>query len=100
MQIDKLRGKELDKFFEAILQLENIEECYQFFDDVATINEIKSFAQRLHVADLLYDGKKYTEIEQETNASTATISRVRRCLDFGSGGYRLVLDKMKKESKE
>jgi len=100
LQIDKLRGKELDKFFEAILQLENIEECYQFFDDVATINEIKSFAQRLHVADLLYDGKKYTEIEQETNASTATISRVRRCLDFGSGGYRLVLDKMKKESKE
>lgn len=95
MQIDKLRGEELDKFFEAILQLETKEECYQFFDDIATMNEIKSFAQRLHVANLLYDGKKYTEIEEETKASTATISRVRRCLDFGSGGYRLVLDRMK-----
>lgn len=96
MQIDKLKGKELDKFFEAILSLENKEECYQFFDDVATINEIKSFAQRFHVADLLNEGKKYTEIEAQTSASTATISRVRRCLDFGSGGYRLVLDRMRK----
>lgn len=96
MQIDKLRGEELDKFFDAVLQLETREECYQFFDDIATMNEIKSFAQRLHVANLLYDGKKYTEIEDATKASTATISRVRRCLDFGSGGYRLVLDRMKK----
>lgn len=96
MQIDNLRGEELDKFFEAILSLENKEECYQFFDDVATINEIKSFAQRFHVANLLNDGKKYTEIEEMTSASTATISRVRRCLDFGSGGYKLVLERMKK----
>lgn len=97
MQIDNLRGEELDKFFEAILSLENKEECYQFFDDVATINEIKSFAQRFHVANLLNDGKKYTEIEGMTSASTATISRVRRCLDFGSGGYKLVLERMKKD---
>src|SRR5699024_2637338 len=96
LQIDNLRGEELDKFFEAILSLENKEECYQFFDDVATINEIKSFAQRFHVANLLNDGKKYTEIEEMTSASTATISRVRRCLDFGSGGYKLVLERMKK----
>ncbi|HLR65012.1 MAG TPA: YerC/YecD family TrpR-related protein [Pseudogracilibacillus sp.] len=97
MQIDKLRGEALEQFFEAILQLENKEECYQFFDDVATMNEIRSFAQRFEVANLLYEGKKYTEIEKKTKASTATISRVSRCLDFGSGGYRLVLDRMEKE---
>lgn len=94
MQINRIRDKELDQLFEAVLSLENKEECYQFFDDVATINEIKSFAQRFHVAHLLHEGKKYTEIEQETKASTATISRVRRCLDFGSGGYKLVLDRL------
>lgn len=97
LQIDKLRGEALDKFFEAILQLENKEECYKFFDDVATMNEIKSFAQRFEVAHLLHEGKKYTEIEEKTKASTATISRVSRCLDFGSGGYRLVLERMDQE---
>lgn len=94
MQIDKLRGKQLDQFFDAILQLENREECYRFFDDVATMNEIQSLTQRLHVAKMLHEGSTYSEIEKETTASTATISRVRRCLDYGSEGYATVLSRM------
>ena len=96
MQIDKLRGKQLDQLFDAILSLENREECYQFFDDLATMNEITSLAQRLQVAKLLTDGSTYNVIEKETNASTATISRVRRCINYGSDGYKIVLDRMNK----
>lgn len=95
LQIDRLRGEELDNFFEAILSLKTKEECYQLFDDVATMNEVKSFAQRFQVAKMLHENKKYHEIEKKTRASTATISRVRRCLDFGSGGYGIVLDRIK-----
>src|SRR5699024_12190917 len=94
MQIDKLRGKQLDQFFDAILQLQTREECYRFFDDVATMNEINSLSQRLQVAKMLYEGKTYTIIEEETKASTATISRVRRCLDYGSEGYEVVLQRI------
>ena len=75
MQINKLRGKELDQLFQAILSLENIEECYQFFDDLCTVNEIQSLAQRLEVARMLREGNTYHKIETETGASTATISR-------------------------
>lgn len=95
MEIDKLRGEQLDRLFDAILTLETREECYKFFDDIATMNEIQSLAQRLQVAKMLYDGKTYNAIEQNTKASTATISRVRRCLNYGSGGYSLVLDRLK-----
>lgn len=94
VQINKLRGKQLDQLFEAILSLETVEECYQFFDDLATMNEISSLSQRLQVAKLLSEGHTYNHIEKETNASTATISRVRRCIDYGSGGYQIVLDRM------
>lgn len=97
VQIDKLRGEQLDQFFDAILALETREECYQFFDDVATMNEIQALAQRLQVAKMLKEGSTYNEIEKVTNVSTATISRVRRCLDYGSGGYNIVLDRMKKD---
>src|SRR5690625_1492735 len=96
VQIDKLRGEQLDQLFDAILSLETREECYKFFDDVATMNEIQSLSQRLQVAKMLHEGSTYNEIEDETNVSTATISRVRRCLDFGSGGYRTVLKRLKK----
>jgi TrpR-related protein YerC/YecD len=96
MQIDKLKGKELDQLFQAILSLETIEECYMFFDDICTINEIKSMAQRLEVARRLQAKRKYSEIEEETGASTATISRVKRCLEYGQGGYNLVLGRILK----
>ena len=87
--------KELDLFFKAILKLDNIEECYKFFEDVATINEVKALAQRLHVATLLKEKNTYSEIAEITGASAATISRVNRCLNYGSDGYNLVLEKLK-----
>lgn len=94
MQIDRLRGKQLDQLFDAILSLENREECYRLFDDLATMNEVQSLGQRLQVAKMLREGATYSAIEEDTNASTATISRVRRCIDYGSEGYELVLDRI------
>ena len=86
----KIKSKEMDLFFEAILKLENLEECY-------TINEVKSLAQRMHVAKLLNEKKTYTEIVEITGASTATISRVNRCLNYGSDGYSLLLERIRKD---
>lgn len=95
MQIDKLRGEQLDQMFDAMLSIKTREEFYRFFDDLATMNEIQSLAQRLQVAKMLDEGDTYSQIEKETKASTATISRVRRCLDYGSDGYKIVLERMK-----
>ena len=100
MQIDKLRGEQLDQLFDAMLSLKSREECYQFFDDLATMSEIQSFAQRLQVAKMLLEGSTYSSIETDTNASTATISRVRRCINFGSDGYKLVVDRLKEEKSQ
>ncbi|UOQ44083.1 YerC/YecD family TrpR-related protein [Halobacillus salinarum] len=97
MQIDKLRGKTLDQLFEAILSLENVEECYEFFDDLATMNEVQSLAQRLEVARMLREGFTYHKIETETGASTATISRVKRCLNYGNDAYTLALDRVEEK---
>lgn len=97
MQIDKLRGKELDQLFKAILSLKDLEECYEFFDDLCTINEIQSLAQRLEVARMLQNGFTYHKIETETGASTATISRVKRCLNYGNDGYKMTLDRVKEQ---
>ncbi|MEH7012505.1 YerC/YecD family TrpR-related protein [Neobacillus niacini] len=98
MQINKLRGKELDQLFQAVLSLKDLEECYRFFDDLCTINEIQSLAQRLDVARMLRDGNTYHKIETETGASTATISRVKRCLNFGNDTYEMVLERIKTEN--
>lgn len=100
MQINKLRGKELDQLFNAVLSLRDLEECYQFFDDLCTINEIQSLAQRLEVARMLREGFTYHKIETETGASTATISRVKRCLNYGNDGYKMTLERIKDESNE
>ena len=97
MQIDKLRGKALDQLFESVLSLKDMEECYRFFDDLCTMNEIQSLAQRLEVARMLREGKTYHKIESETGASTATISRVKRCLNFGNDAYAMVLDRVHAE---
>lgn len=94
MQLDKLRDNEMDRLFAAILSLQSMEECYQFFDDLCTIGEIQSLAQRLEVARMLRKGFTYHQIEAETGASTATISRVKRCLHYGSDGYALILDRL------
>lgn len=94
MQIDKLRSAQLDQLFDAFLKLETREECYVFFDDLATMGEIQSLSQRLQVAKMLTDGATYNTIEKETKASTATISRVRRCIDYGSDGYKMILNRL------
>ena len=82
--------------FEAVLQLENIEECYQFFEDVCTINELLSLSQRFEVAKMLTENKTYLEIAEQTGASTATISRVNRSLNYGNDGYQMVFSRMEK----
>lgn len=85
-----------DQLFEAILHLKSREECYEFFEDLCTINELRDMSQRLEVARMLQDGEKYDKIELITGASTATISRVKRCLKFGADGYIHVLNQMEK----
>ena len=84
-------------FFRAILSLETEEECAAFFEDVCTIKEIQDISQRLAVADMLNKGEKYQTIEEKTGASTATISRVNKCLNYGTGAYRTILERMKSE---
>lgn len=90
----KLKDPFADAFFQAVLQLKNLEECYRFFEDVCTIKEVQSISQRLAVASMLKEGKTYTEIEKITGASTATISRVNKCLQYGADGYQLILKRM------
>lgn len=90
----KLKSKELDELFEAILSLETAEECYDFFEDLCTRPELKALSQRYQVARLLLDKTVYSKIVEETGASTATISRVNRSLSFGNDGYRNVLGKL------
>ena len=82
-------------FFEAILALDSVQECAAFFEDVCTIKEIQDISQRYAVARMLDSGEKYQSIEEATGASTATISRVNKCLTYGSGGYRTALKKAK-----
>ena len=88
-----IESESLNQLFDAILALKDREECSKFFEDICTIKELQDLSQRLAVAKMLYGGEKYQTIEQATGASTATISRVNKCLVYGSGGYRLVLDK-------
>ena len=95
----RLRDPLTDALFEALLLLENKEECYRFFQDIATVAEIKSLAQRLEVAKLLEQNVTYTTIAQNTGASTATISRVKRCLYFGADGYQLILRRLSENDK-
>ncbi|MDK2820778.1 MAG: hypothetical protein PWP31_743 [Clostridia bacterium] len=92
---NKLRDPQVDELFRAVLALENIEECYCFFEDLCTTGEIKAMAQRLAVAKLLRQGVTYTAITEATGASTATISRVKRFLNHGSEGYNIVLSRLK-----
>ena len=91
----KIRTKEVDHLFDAILTLKNKEECYTFFEDVCTINELLSISQRLEVALMLRQGRTYLDISEDTGASTATISRVNRSLNYGNDGYDMALDRMK-----
>ena len=90
----KLKSESIDELFQAILSLENIEECYRFFEDLATVPGIKSLAQRLQVAKMLMQNETYTLISKTTGASTATISRVKNALFYGEDGYKLVIERL------
>lgn len=94
MLTDKLKEPAIDQLFQSILSLETLEECYHFFDDLCTVNELKSLAQRLEVARMLRLGYTYHQIETGTGASTATISRVKRCLNYGNDGYKMALERI------
>ena len=91
------KNSDLDFLFEAILTLKSVDECYLFFEDVCTIKELQAMAQRFRVAAQLSDNKNYNEIQLSTGASSATISRVNKCLLYGSGGYATALERMGKE---
>jgi TrpR-related protein YerC/YecD len=91
----KLESKDMDFLFEGVLSLQTKEECYRFFEDICTINEIKAFEQRLQVAKMLAEKRTYLDIASTTGASTATISRINRSLNYGSDGYKLILGRLK-----
>ena len=95
----KIKSKETDFLFEAILKLKNEEECYQFFEDLCTVNELKAMSQRLVVAKMLSEGRVYSDIVDATGASTATISRVKRSLEYGYDSYTMVFERIGEESK-
>ncbi|MBO0476696.1 transcriptional regulator [Vagococcus sp. DIV0080] len=94
MRIDKLSKEETKHFFDAVLALENVDECYGFFDDLMTLKEMKVFVTRLTVAEMLLEGKTYQEIEKRTQASTAIISRVKRSIEEGNGSYEMLRERV------
>lgn len=95
----KLKDKNIDDLFKAILCLETIDECYNFFEDLCTIQELKALSQRLQVAKMLSEHHVYSNIVNETGASTATISRVNRTLNYGSDGYEVIFQRLRDKEK-
>ncbi|MDF2673743.1 MAG: TrpR-like protein YerC/YecD [Clostridiales bacterium] len=91
----KIKNEDIDFLFETILTLKNMDECYRFFEDLCTINEIQSMAQRMQVASMLRKRRTYIDIAHTTGASTATISRVNRSLSYGNEGYKLVFERLR-----
>lgn len=98
--VNKLKNPETDALFEAILSLKSVDECYLFFEDACTIKELKEIAQRLQVAMMLDDGHNYQEVNAKTGVSTTTICRVSKCLNYGGGGYRTVIDRIKQKGSD
>ena len=96
----KIMTPAVDELFDAILSLQSKEECYSFFEDLCTINELLSLSQRFEVAKMLTDKRTYLDISEKTGASTATISRVNRSLNYGNDGYEMVFARMKKDNGE
>ncbi len=97
MYHSKFENEAIGKLFAGILELESEEDCYRFFEDLCTVNELQSLAQRFEVALLLDEGRTYHEIAEKTGASTATISRINRCLVYGSEGYKTVIKRLKRQ---
>lgn len=97
--MEKIHTKEMDDLFHAILSLRTEEECYKFFEDICTVKEMLDIAQRLKAARMLTDGENYSVVCRETGMSTATVSRVNKCLEYGTGGYGIVLSRIKEDGK-
>lgn len=93
----QLKSDSTDRLFEAILGLETVDDCYRFFEDLCTIKEIKDMSQRLDAAVMLCEGKSYLTIESEIGISTATIGRVSKCVNYGSGGYKEAIERLKSD---
>ena len=96
----KIRTEAVDQLFEGILALRSKDECYDFFEDLCTVNEILSLSQRFEVAAMLRDHETYLKIAEQTGASTATISRVNRSLNYGNDGYEMVMERIKENNNE
>ncbi|EEG28525.1 TrpR family protein YerC/YecD [[Clostridium] methylpentosum DSM 5476] len=94
---NKLNDEYMDYLFDCILSLKNKEECYRYFEDLCTIAELKAMSQRMHVAKMLTEQRVYNDIVKLTGASTATISRVNRCLSYGTNGYKLAIERLKEQ---
>ncbi len=92
---DKIKNESLDNLFDAILCLKDKDECYRFFEDLCTVNELLSLSQRLEVAHMLTNNQTYSQIAEKTGTSAATISRVNRSLNYGNDGYQLVFERIK-----
>ncbi len=88
------RSAEMDRLFQSFLQLQTIDECYAYFEDLCTIKELNDMSQRLQVAELLNKGLSYQKISEKVDVSTATIGRVSKCLNYGAGGYKTTLKKL------
>lgn len=96
---NKLKDEHIDALFEAILTLQDTDECYAFFEDLCTATELKEMSRRLYAAQLLRQNRVYADIAAETGLSTATISRVNRCLKYGTDGYTTVLERLDKQAR-
>lgn len=94
-----LKSDSIDRLFEAIMGLDSLDECYKFFEDLCTVKELRDMSQRLEAAILLYEGKNYLDIAEKVGISTATISRVSRCVNYGTGGYKAAIERLKKDEK-
>lgn len=93
-----IHSKSVDRLFQTILHLHTTEECYAFFEDLCTIKEIQDMAQRLDTAVLLLKGQSYQKITEQVNISTATIGRVNKCIHYGSGGYKLAIERLEERA--
>ncbi len=93
-KMSDLHSESTDRLFRAIMDLRNVDECYAFFEDICTIKELRDMSQRLDTAIMLSEGQSYQKISAAAGVSTATISRVNRCLEYGSGGYRTAIERL------
>ncbi len=95
--LNKADKKAIEKFYKAVMSFTDVKDCRDFFDDIFTIQEMQAISQRLEVACLLSEGKSYAEVNKITGASTATICRVGKCINYGNGGYRKAIENIKEE---